>query len=306
MDSAKDDQDLGTYWAPEDRAWLWYNDTIESHAFALRVLTELEPDDARRHGLVQWLLLNKKLSHWKSTRATAEVIYALVHYLKQEGTLASRETVDRRRSATRRTLRLRPGRVHRAATTRSSCRATRSTRRPCPPSSWRRTRQGMAFASATWHFSTEQMPAEADGDLLRCRPVATSAAHHDGDQWVLTPLARARSGRRRPDGGPAVDHAPGTPAEYVHLRDPRGAGFEPEDLTSGYRWDAGLGYYEEIRDSGANFFFDRLPAGPVHLEVPAARQHGRRLQGGTGGAAVHVRAGIRGLFGGAGTARLCQ
>ena len=50
-------------------------------------------------------------------------------------------------------------------------------------------------------------------------------------------------------------------AEYVHLRDPRGAGFEPESVSSGYRWDLGLGYYEEIRDSGANFFFEWLPAG---------------------------------------------
>src|SRR5262249_26586638 len=82
MDSAKTDPDLGTYWAPEDRAWLWYNDVIESHAFALRALMELRPSDPRREGLVQWLFLNKKLNHWKSTRATAEVIYSLVHYLK--------------------------------------------------------------------------------------------------------------------------------------------------------------------------------------------------------------------------------
>ena len=50
-------------------------------------------------------------------------------------------------------------------------------------------------------------------------------------------------------------------AEYVHLRDPRGAGFEPEDAVSRYRWDLGLSYYEEVRDSGANFFFAALPAG---------------------------------------------
>jgi hypothetical protein len=80
MDSAKTTQDEGTFWAPEDRAWLWYNDTIESHAFALRALMELEPDSPHRDGLVQWLLLNKKLNQWKSTRATAEVIYSLVHY----------------------------------------------------------------------------------------------------------------------------------------------------------------------------------------------------------------------------------
>ncbi len=93
MDSAKTDRDLGTWWAPEDRSWLWYNDTIETQAFALRTLMELDPSDARRHGLVQWLFLNKKLNQWKSTRATAEVVYALVWYLKKEGALSAREDV---------------------------------------------------------------------------------------------------------------------------------------------------------------------------------------------------------------------
>ena len=32
MDSATETDDEGTFWAPEDRSWLWYNDTIESHA----------------------------------------------------------------------------------------------------------------------------------------------------------------------------------------------------------------------------------------------------------------------------------
>jgi len=50
-------------------------------------------------------------------------------------------------------------------------------------------------------------------------------------------------------------------AEYVHLRDPRGAGFEPEGAVSKYHWDLGLVYYEEFRDSGTNFFFEKLPVG---------------------------------------------
>src|SRR5512143_1911498 len=60
MDSAKSNDEQGTFWAPEDRSWLWYNDTIETHAFALRTLMELLPGDTRTDGLVQWLLLNKK------------------------------------------------------------------------------------------------------------------------------------------------------------------------------------------------------------------------------------------------------
>ena len=81
----------GTFWAQEDRSWLWYNDTIESHAFALRTVMELTPEEPKKDGLVQWILLNKKLNQWKSTRATAEVIYSLLHYLKKEGAPGIRE-----------------------------------------------------------------------------------------------------------------------------------------------------------------------------------------------------------------------
>ena len=137
MDSAKTTQDEGTFWAPEDRSWLWYNDTIETHAFALRTLTELEPDDARRHGLVQWLLLNKKLNHWKSTRATAEVIYALIHYLEREGALGVREEATVVIGSRDLGLCLRARRVHRQEEP-DRGRGRRSIPRPCPPSWWRR------------------------------------------------------------------------------------------------------------------------------------------------------------------------
>ena len=55
-------------------------------------------------------------------------------------------------------------------------------------------------------------------------------------------------------------------AEYVHLRDPRPAGLEPDSSNSGWRWDLGLAYYEETRDSGTNFFFEALPAGEYTLK----------------------------------------
>ncbi|HSA96438.1 MAG TPA: alpha-2-macroglobulin family protein, partial [Acidobacteriota bacterium] len=93
MDSAKTTVDGGTSWAPEDRGWLWYNDTIETHAFALRTLLELAPADKRSEGLVQWLFLNKKLNHWKSTRATSEVLYSVAYFLKKTGALAVGESV---------------------------------------------------------------------------------------------------------------------------------------------------------------------------------------------------------------------
>ncbi|HSL19744.1 MAG TPA: alpha-2-macroglobulin family protein, partial [Methylomirabilota bacterium] len=259
MDSAKTERDLGTYWAPEDRAWLWYNDTIETHAFALRVLGELEPDDERRHGLVQWLFLNKKLNHWKSTRSTAEVISSLVHYLKREDTLGTREAITVEVGPRTREFVFSPDEYTGArnrivvpgpeveAETMSTVVVEKET-------------PGFAFASATWHFSTERLPEEARGDLFSVTR-EYFRRFNDGDRWVLRPLA---DGERLSPGDQVevrlsirAKHA----AEYVHLRDPRGAGFEPETLHSQYKWDLGIGWYEEVRDSGTNFFFEWLPAG---------------------------------------------
>jgi uncharacterized protein YfaS (alpha-2-macroglobulin family) len=262
MDSARTEQDLGTYWAPEDRAWLWYNDTIETHAFALRVLLEIAPDDARRHGLVHWLFLNKKLNQWKSTRATAEVIYALVHYLDAEGALSVREQVDvavggRRASFTfepdaytgkRNQLVLEGAQVTPAAATVEVSKAG----------------AGMAFASATWHFATDRLPERGDGDLFR---VERRYFRRDRTAQgpVLTPLAEGAAIAVGDEVEVQLSVRAAQAAEYVHLRDPRPAGCEPGTQLSGWRWDLGLVRYEEVRDSGTNFFFEWLPAGEYTL-----------------------------------------
>jgi len=263
MDSAKTEPDLGTYWAPEDRAWLWYNDTIETHAFALRAMTELAPDDARRHGLVQWLLLNKKLNHWSSTRRTAEVIYALIHYLEHEGALGATETVDVAVGPLAREFVFAPD-AYTGGRNRVIVPGDELDPRTMSTVVAEKGGQGTAFVSATWHFSTERMPTAADGDLFAVER-SYFRRHNDGDEWVLSPL---RDGDRL-DVGDQLEvqlsvHARHA-AHYVHLRDPRGAGFEPESTRSGHRWDQGLGYYEEIRDSGANFFFSSLRAGQYTL-----------------------------------------
>ena len=259
MDSAKTSADEGTYWAPEERSWLWYNDTIEGHALALRTLTELNPDEPRRAGLVQWLLLNKKLNHWKSTRATAEVIYALVHYLEREGSLAVREEVQvdiGRRSETRvfepdEYTGLKNQIVIRGSEIEPDSMSTIVVEKET---------KGFLFASATWHFSTERLPEKAEGDFFFVERRYFKRLH-DGKEWVLLPLEDGK----RIEPGDQVEvqlslrsrHL----AEYVPLRDPRAAGFEPESTRSAYRWELGIGWYEEVRDSGSNFFFELLPAG---------------------------------------------
>ncbi|RKH48674.1 alpha-2-macroglobulin family protein, partial [Corallococcus llansteffanensis] len=258
MDSAKTTEDQGTFWAAEDRSWLWYNDTTETHAFALRTLSELRPKDPRREGLVQWLLLDKKLGHWKSTRATAEALYALVNYLEAEGALGVREelkvTVGPKVVPMVFSPEVYTGKKNQVVLTGPEVKADTAT------TVVEKTTPGFAFASATWHFSTEELPKEERGDFFNVsrryflrlregnqtllRPLAEGAPLHPGDEVEVQLSLRTK-------------HA----AEYVHLRDPRAAGLEPENAVSRHKWDLGIVWYEETRDSGTNFFFEALPVG---------------------------------------------
>jgi uncharacterized protein YfaS (alpha-2-macroglobulin family) len=120
--------------------------------------------------------------------------------------------------------------------------------------------KGLAFASATWHFSTEKLPAEDRGDFFAVsrkyfKREATAAG------FVLKPLAEGTPLAPGDEVEVQISLSSRHEAEYVHLRDPRAAGLEPENAVSRHRWDLGLAWYEETRDSGTNFFFERLPAG---------------------------------------------
>jgi len=262
MDSAKTTVDEGTSWAPEDRGWLWYNDTIETHAFALRTLMELEPADARSEGLVQWIFLNKKLNHWKSTRATSEVIYSVAWFLKQTGALGVRETITAEACGTKTTFTFEPDKytgkknqlVIAGDKLGPECATVKATKGG----------KGMAFASATWHFSTDKMPEKGDGDLFAVERTYFKR-EKKGEEVVLRPLAEGAALAVGDEIEVRLSIRARHQAEYVHLRDPRPSGCEPVTLRSGYRWDLGLGRYEEIRDSGTNFFMEWLPQGEYTL-----------------------------------------
>lgn len=259
MDSAKSDDQLGTYWAQEDRSWLWYNDTIETHAFSLRTLMEMDPKDSRSEGLVQWLFLNKKLNHWKSTRATSEVIYSLAHYLDETATLGTREVINVDLGSQKTEFIFEPdkytGRKNQLVVPgekvvpgiHSKITVSKST-------------PGFAFASAVWHFSTEELPKEASGDFFNINRKYFKR-ENNGKEWVLKPLADGEQIRIGDQIEVQISITTKHEAEYVHLRDPRAAGLEPENPVSGYKYGLGIYWFEETRDSGANFFFNRLPVG---------------------------------------------
>ena len=145
-----------------------------------------------------------------------------------------------------------------------------------------KTTPGMMFASATWHYATDRLPSDEAGDLFAVSRRYFRRENRAGT-WTLVPIAEGAALATGDEVEVQLSLRAKQAAEYVHLRDPRGAGFEPVTLVSGFKWQTGLGLYEEVRDSGENFFFEWLPAGRVHLPLPrsgppprAASAWGRR------------------------------
>ncbi len=264
MDSAQTTRDEGTFWQPEDRAWLWYNDRIESHAWALRTLMEVTPADPRRDGLVQWLFLNKKLNHWKSTRATAEVLYSLAAYLKATGTLAVREEATVKVANQTTTFVFEPdsftGKKNQIVVPGGKLDAERRPRgrhghdREADPGPHVRLGH-LALLDRGAAGRVAQRPLRRRAPLLQ--------AGEDGSEVTLEAIGRGQGPPLAVGDEVEVQLSlrAKAAAEYVHLRDPRPAGLEPDRPESGWKWDLGISRYEETRDSGANFFFENLPAG---------------------------------------------
>jgi uncharacterized protein YfaS (alpha-2-macroglobulin family) len=67
----------GGYW------WWWYGSDIETQAFYLKLLSRVEPKSEKASGLVKFLINNRKnATYWNSTRDTAYCVEALNDYLK--------------------------------------------------------------------------------------------------------------------------------------------------------------------------------------------------------------------------------
>ncbi|MBQ2077450.1 MAG: hypothetical protein II471_08060, partial [Bacteroidales bacterium] len=73
---AQHSEELGMYWDLE-RGWYWYNSGIETQSLLIELFDEVgENQDV--NDMKVWLLKQKQTNRWKTTKATAEAVYALL------------------------------------------------------------------------------------------------------------------------------------------------------------------------------------------------------------------------------------
>jgi len=256
LEHAKTDPVTGVYFAPEQKAWLWYNDSIENHAFILETLTALNPRDSRIDGLARWLLMNRKTTQWKSTKASAQAVYALLAVMQARGALDKPEKYALATAGRKMSFSYAAGDLGKPMHFRfkeSDFSAGQ------PVVTVRKQGPGTGFVSLSGIYRADRPLASSGGLLSVARKYYVVGAKN-----VLHPLADGESLKVGDEVRVKITITARAQFEYVYLKDPRPAGFEAENLQSGWRWD-GVPYYLEPRDALTNFFFSFLPQGTAEI-----------------------------------------
>lgn len=273
--TARLDLGNGGYW------WWWYGSEIEAHAFYLKLLARVKPTSPEASGLVKFLLNNRKNSTWwTSTRDTAYCIEAMADYIKATGENTPDMSVDI----------LLDGQVKKSvkitADNLFSFDGTLEMEGAAIKAGGheitiRRSGKGPVYANVySTNFTLEDRITRAGLEVKVDRAYFRLVQREDASALVSGARGQAIDQKTlKYDRVPIKDGEvlksgeiveveltleSKNDYEYLIFEDLKPAGFEAEDVRSGYTWE-GLGAYREFRDNRVCFFVRALPLGKHNL-----------------------------------------
>ena len=258
---AQHSEELGMYWDLE-RGWYWYNSGIETQSLLIELFDEVgENQDVNE--MKVWLLKQKQTNRWKTTKATAEAVYALL----LDGTSILGETDFPTITLGDKTIDLATEK-----TEDGTGYYKKAWKKDEIESSWSevsvtKADSTVAWGSIYWQYyedidkikGFEDTPLKIRKDLFVNRV--------ENGKEVIVPITQKNANLKVGDKVTVrIEIEVDRNMEYVHLKDMRAAAFEPTEKLSGYRFKHSLGYYQSIKDASVNFFIDILPKGTYVFE----------------------------------------
>ena len=287
--TARIDAENGTAsWAPSPQGWwYWYNDDVETDAWALKAYTAILPHDDLTPMLVKWLVQNQHGSIWHSTKATAMAVYALTDYIKANNELAPDYTVKVALG----------DKVSRTFTVNRDNALLFDNQFLVPDALLADGRQTISvtktgagrlyYSTAVQYVTTEENITHVGTEMkiqrryYRLTPKAKSVADYAGGAFNVLDYTRTglADGASLKSGDLIeVELVLDSKNEYDYccFEDMKPAGCEPLALRSGESYGDGLCSDMELRDTKTAFFVDHLPQGTrvlryrLRAEVPGA------------------------------------
>jgi Bacterial Alpha-2-macroglobulin MG10 domain len=276
--------ELGYYW---NQSWgyNWNQLPIETHSLMIEAFDEINKDATTIDELKVWLLKNKQTNSWKTTKATAAAIYALLSsgndWVMEDNDVQI--TVGSKAIDTK-SIEKEPGtgyfKINYPKNEITKEKATIKLKNEGKTIAW---------GAVYWQYfenldkinTFKETPLKIEKQLYKqvkndkgvsLVKIDSKTAVNVGDKIIVRMLL-------------AVDR----PMEFVHIKDMRAAGFEPTNVLSQYKYQDGLGYYESTKDASTNYFISYMPRGRYVLEYPVtAQQKGTFSNGITQGQCMYA------------------
>lgn len=255
----KQDELSGAYFAPEPQSWIWYNDTLTTQTVTLKTLLEMRPNSDKIDPMVQWLLFNRQVNDWNDSKAAAAAVFTLLDVMKAKGALSQPATYQIQWAGEQKNLTFEPFDWTEDL---QLVRSGKEISRDALTASITKQSQMTDFASLSAVYQSADAKASPKGVINVSREYYLRKKQ--GDQVQLRPLKDLDGVNVGDEIDVRLTLTTDSAFEYVHLQDPKPAGFESEELLSGWEWD-NLRFYRENRDAATNFFINWLPNGTVTL-----------------------------------------
>jgi len=279
---ALNNEELGMYFKGEF-GYNWYELPIERHALLIEVMDDVAQDAQAVDDMKTWLLKNKQTSHWKTTKATASAVYALLatgdNWLLETAPVEVGFDIAKDNKFN---VQIKKSQANAEAGTGyfktrfdgdevTNAMANVKVKNP---------NKSVAWGAIYWQYfeqldkitTFEDTPLQIKKQLFKVILTDTGekiTPVNEGDKLSPGDKLKVRIELR-------TDRS----MEYVHMKDGRASGFEPMNVLSSYKWQGGLGYYESTRDASTDFFFSRLPKGTHVFEYPIRVVHNGNFSNG--------------------------
>lgn len=263
-ETAARNDEYGMYWIENKKGYYWYQSPIETQALLIEAFAEIEKDKKYVDEMKVWLLKNKQVNRWSTTKATSEAIYAL---LLQGTDWTSIKDNTKFRIGNEKVLTKKLSEKDKEATTgyiKINWSAAEISKEMGTISVENKT-DIPNYGSVYWQYfeNLENIKSDSTKVLSIIKNVYKKIKTTSGNE-----LVELSKENLKPGDLVTIQLIIKTEndLEFVHLKDLRASCFEPVDVISEYKWKNGLGYYQSTKDIATHFFFDTIRKGTYVLE----------------------------------------
>lgn len=254
-------EEKGMYWDNPSGYW-WYQLPIETHSLMIEVFDNLSNDQTEKDDLRIYLLKNKQTNSWKTTKATAAAIFALLgNQPKSKLEISSAPKIK----LGGQDLNIKLSEAEQGTGYFKKTWAKEEVKENLAQIEITNPNQNIAWGSVYWQYNEKMnnIAINKSSPLRVEKKLYKVLNTEKGEQLEEILADNLNIGDRvRVKLMLYIERE----MEFLHLKDMRASGFEPRDQVSGYKWSGGLGYYQTSRDASMNFFMDYITKGTYTIE----------------------------------------